>query len=309
MLSSNAKARYPRPFALRFLKLFPLCFLPSPRSNPPAMRRTRPGAFQTIFSAASNPVRSPKERRFAFRFPSAQKFPQRTFLTGRKIPSEVISRRYRLNSFGAIKDAPYDSFACRLAAAAVNLKIFKSARRKKYCRLRAGKRRIPFPRLFNGASFRLPLNVSPSQADVLFKPRRRLKRFADFGALRENGVEADFSRPKATPARKRARHTDTGSGRSLTIFLKNPTAFPAFSSRYRLYYITPCIKKQGGGEALSVPPRRFMQDFVGFDSPVQILPSLSAILFCRFRQSLRKNFCSAHKRRQGRKTKNRKPNV
>lgn len=166
MLSSNAKARYPRPFALRFLKLSPLCFLPSPRSNPPAMRRTRPGAFQTIFSAASNPVRSPKERRFAFRFPSAQKFPHRTFLTGRRIPSEVISRRYRLNSFGAIKDAPYDSFACRLAAAAVNLKIFKSACRKKYCRLRAGKRRIPFPRLFNGASFRPPLNVSPSQADV-----------------------------------------------------------------------------------------------------------------------------------------------
>ena len=130
-----------------------------------------------------------------------------------------------------------------------------------------------------------------------------MKRFADFGALRENGVEADFPRPKEPPARKRARHTDTGRGRSLTIFLKNPTAFSYFSSRYRLYYITPRIKKQGGGEALSVPPRRFMQDFVGFDSPVQILLSLSAILFCRFRQSLRKNFCSAHKRRQGRKTK------
>ena len=130
-----------------------------------------------------------------------------------------------------------------------------------------------------------------------------MKRFADFGALRENGVEADFPRPKALPARKRARYTDTGRGRFFTIFLKNPTAFPSFSSRYRLYYITPRIKKQGGGEALSVPPRRFMQDFVGFDSTVQILPSLSAILFCRFRQSLRKNFCSAHKRRQGRKTK------
>lgn len=163
-------------------------------------------------------------------FPSAQKFLHRTFLTGRRIPSEVISRRYRSSSFGAMKDAPYDSFACRLAAA-VNLKVFKSACRKKYCRSRAGKLRVPFPRLFNGASFRPPLNVSPSQAEVLFKPRR-LKRFADFGALRENDVEADFPRPKAPPARKRARYTDTGRGRVLTIFLKNPTAFPSFSSRY-----------------------------------------------------------------------------
>jgi len=45
-----------------------------------------------------------------------------------------------------------------------------------------------------------------------------------------------------------------------------------------------------------------MQDFVGFDSPVQIFPSLSAILFYGLRRSLPKNFCSAHKRRQGRKT-------
>lgn len=167
MRFSNEKARNIYPFALRFQKLFPLfafssaASLQSSRYAPHSSGSFPEDIFGSVESRAFA-QRTPLCISFSLR---AKNFPQ-DVLTGRRIPSEVISRRYRLNSFGAIKDAPYDSFACRLAAAAVNLKIFKSACRKKYCRLRAGKRRIPFPRLFNGASFRPPLNVSPSQADV-----------------------------------------------------------------------------------------------------------------------------------------------